>query len=300
MFVITGATGHIGSRAAEILLDKGARVVAVSRTAAHLQPLVKRGAEPAVGDLRDVDFLTRTFRGADGVFAMIPPDYTASNFRAFQNEVGGSIAEAIHAAGVDQVVNLSSQGAELETGTGPILGLRDQEERLDELVGVGVVHLRPGYFMENLLMNIPVINQLGFAGSALRGDLKIAMIATRDIGARVAELLEQDDIYGKRVEDMLGQRDISLDEVTIILGRSIDKPQLQYVQLPYHAAEKGMISMGIGSDAARRFIEMSRAFNEGRIAAGRPRTPQNTTPTSIEQFAEVFAAAYAASHGQAA
>ena len=112
----------------------------------------------------------------------------------------------------------------------------------------------------------------------------------------MAGLLEKHAFTGKQVQDLLGERDLSLTEATAVLGRSIGKPELKYVQFPYHAAEKGMVEMGIGADAARLFIEMSEAINEGRVAVGRPRTAQNATPTSIEQFAEVFAAAYAASH----
>ncbi len=300
MFVITGATGHIGSRTAEILLDKGARVRVIGRSTERLEPLVKRGAEAVVGDLREKGFLIRAFRDAAAVFAMIPPAHTARDFRAFQNEVGAAIAAAIVAAGVEHVVNLSSQGADLETGTGPILGLRDQEERLDGLAGVNVVHLRPTYFMENLLMTIPLINHLGFAGSAVDGEQKLAMIATSDIAARSAELLEKRNFTGTEVEDLLGERELSLEEATTVLGRSIGKPELKYVKLPYHAAEKGMVVMGFSADAARLFIEMSQALNEGRFAVGRPRTERNTTPTSIEQFAKIFAAAYAASHSHQA
>ena len=86
---------------------------------------------------------------------MIPPNFTAVDFRAYQNEVGNSIATGIIKAGVKFVVNLSSQGAEFPAGTGPIAGLHDQEERLNRLQGVNVLHLRATYFIENLLMNIP-------------------------------------------------------------------------------------------------------------------------------------------------
>jgi len=292
MYVITGATGHIGSRIAAALLDRGEQVRVISRVAEHLRPLVGRGAEPAAGDLRDSDFLTEAFRGARGVFAMIPPNYSVMDFRVFQDQVGKSIVTAIRHAGVESVVNLSSQGAELSEGTGPILGLRDQEQRLNQLDEVHVLHLRPSFFMENLLMHIPMIIQHGMAGSAVRGDLRFAMIATCDIAERAAGHLVHRDFMGKQVEDLLGQRDLSLNEAIAVLGRSIGKPDLGYVQFTYDQAELGLVAMGIGADAARLFIEMSRALNEQRFAVGRMRTERNTTPTAIEQFAGTFAAAY--------
>lgn len=291
MLVITGASGHIGNKTAEILLAAGEQVRVISRDASRI---VGRGAETAVGDLRDTAFLAEAFTGAKAVFAMIPPNYTASDFRGYQNKIGASIADAIIESGVSHVVNLSSQGADLPRGTGPIMGLRDQEQRLNELVGVNVLHLRPTYFMENLLMNIPLINQMGIAGSAVRGDRKFAMIATRDIAARVADHLIKRDFTGKVVEDLLGQRDLSLDEAIGIIGKRIGWSGLKYVQFPYADAEQAMVASGFSPDVSRLFIEMSTALNEGRFAFDRPRTARNTTPTTIEEFADTFAAAFEA------
>ena len=135
-------------------------------------------------------------------------------------------------------------------------------------------------------------DQQGVAGSAVRGDLPFAMIACSDIAQRAAERLTRRDFSGKQVDDLLGERDISLNEAIAVLGRRIGKPDLRYVQFPSAEAEKGLVTMGVGADAARLFIEMSQALNEGRFAVNRPRSAQNTTPTSIETFAEVFSAAY--------
>jgi uncharacterized protein YbjT (DUF2867 family) len=294
MYAITGATGNIGSKAADILLARGEKVRVIGRSAARLQRFVAKGAEAAVGDLLDRDFLSRAFTGTTAVFAMIPPDYTATDFRTYQNRVGGNIATAIRNTGVGHVVSLSSQGAELPDGTGPILGLRDQEERLGGLAGVNVLHLRPTYFMENLLINIPLINEMDIAGSAVRGDQKFAMIATRDIAVHVAERLVKRNFTRKEVQDLLGQRDLSLDEAFAVIGPRIGKPDLKYVQFSYEDAAKGMAAMGISLDVARLFIEMSKALNEGRFAVNRPRTAENTTPTAIEDFAATFAEAYTA------
>ena len=301
MNVIIGATGHIGSQAADILLERGVPVRVIGRDASRLQQFVARGAEAAVGDLRDGAFVARAFAGADALFAMIPPEYGATDFRAYQNDVGAHIASGILKAGIWYVVNLSSQGADLREGTGPILGLRDQEERLNRLEGVNVLHLRPTYFMENLLMNIPVINRFGYAGSAVRGDQPFGMIATSDIAAFVAERLINRDFAGKGVRDLLGERDLTLNEATKILGGRIGLPDLKYVQFSYADAAKWMQEMGISGDVARLFIEMSMALNNGSFAVGRPRNADNTTPTAIEAFADIFAHAFEqAAHHKAA
>jgi len=289
MYVITGATGNIGSKTADILLTKGENVRVVGRSAARLQTFVDHGAEAAVGDLKDGVFAARAFSGATAVFTMIPPNYTAPDFRAYQNEVSDALAAGIDKAGVKYVVNLSSQGADLSEGSGPILGLREQELCFKRLGEVNILHLRPTYFMENLLMNIPLINRMGIAGSAVHGDLKFAMIATSDIASCVAERLVKRDFAGKTVQDLLGERDLSLSEAVAIIGRRIGKPDLKYVQFLYEDAAKGMMEMGISEDASSLFIEMCEALNNGLFSVGLKRTAENTTPTSIEEFAETFA-----------
>ena len=143
-FAVTGATGNIGSVLAETLLSRGYQVRAIGRSKDRLQSLVEKGAEPCVGSIDDADFLNRAFR-VDAVFTMIPPNATAENFRAYQNQIGEALAVAIKNAGVTEAVNLSSIAGHLAEGTGPIKGLHDNEERLNGLDNVNVVHLRPGH-----------------------------------------------------------------------------------------------------------------------------------------------------------
>jgi uncharacterized protein YbjT (DUF2867 family) len=300
MYAITGATGNIGSKAADILLTRGEKVRVIGRSAERLHDFVERGAEAAVGDLKDGAFVERAFAGATAVFTMIPPNYTAEDFLAYQEEIRENYAAAIQESGVRYVVNLSSQGANLPEGTGPILGLRAQEDRFNLLEDVNVIHLRPTYFMENLLMNIPLINGRGIAGSAVRGDLEFAMIATGDIAACVAERLIRRDFKRKSIMDLLGQRDLTLSEAMAVIGRRIGIPDLKYVQFPYEEAAKGMMEMGISEDVSTLYVEMCDALNNGLFAVGRPRTAGNTTPTSIEDFAETFAVHFEAALRRAA
>jgi len=292
MIVITGATGKTGSAIAEALLAKGQKLRVIGRDGLKLKGFTAKGAEEAVGDVGDTAFLTRAFTGADAVYALIPPNLGVPDFRAYQKKIGESIIAAIKGSGVKYVVHLSSQGAHLPDRTGPIAGLHDQEERLNRLDGVNVLHLRPTYFMENLLMNIDLIKKMNIMGSAIRGDVKFAMIATKDIAAYAAERLAKRDFSGKAVADLLGQRDLSLDEAAAVIGKKLGKPDLKYVAFPYEDAEKGMVAMGLTPDLSRIYVEMARALNDGLFAVNIPRTRENTTPTSIEEFAGIFAKIY--------
>ena len=292
MITILGATGHVGGKIADILIKKGEKVRLVARSADRLRPFVSKQAQALAGDALDTEFLVKAFKDTDAVYTLIPPNFKAEKFLDYADKIGESIARALEIERVNYVVNLSSGGAELPKGTGPIVGLNHMEERLNKIKGLNVLHLRPSYFMENLLWNIDLIKSKGINGDALRGDIKFPMIATKDIAAYAAERLMKRDFTGSSVRYLLGQRDLSMIEATEIIGRKINKPGLAYVMSPYDEAEKGMIGVGLSPDVSRLFIEMSRAFNEGLIKSEK-RMPENTTLTSFETFCEeVFVPAY--------
>lgn len=294
MYAITGATGNTGRRIAEALLEEGKQVRVVGRSMERLKGLAARGAEPVVALLDDAAAMTRALQGVRAAYLLIPPSYGEPDFRAYQNRLGQASAEAVSVARVSHVVNLSSVGAHLAEGVGPIKGLHDQEQRLNRLVGVHVLHLRPAFFMENTLFNITLIKQAGINGTPLRGDLAIPMIAAQDIATVAARRLRALDFSGKTTQELLGPRDISMAEVTRMIGKAIGRPDLPYVQFPYDEAEKAMIGIGMSPNTARAFVEMYRAFNDGLLRPTEARSPANTTPTGFDAFAKTFAEAYAA------
>jgi len=297
MYVVTGATGNTGRVIAETLLAKGKKVRAIGRNAQHLQPLVEKGAEAFVGSVTEGSAIARAFQGAQAAYVLIPPNYTAEHFRTYQNEVGKAYASAIRQARIPYVINLSSFGAHLSEGAGPINGLYDVEQQLNQLEGGNVVHLRPGFFMENFFFSLDLIRNQNINGTPLRGDLLLPMIATRDIAEIAAQLLLRLDFSGQSTRELLGQRDISMQEATRIIGKAIGKEALAYVQFPYQQAEQAMMGMGLSQDVARSFNEMYRGLNEERVRPLEKRTAANTTPTSFEQFAESFAAVYRSPEG---
>jgi len=287
MITITGATGNIGSKIAEKLLSSGQSVRCVARGREKLEALAAKGANVAAVDLEDTAALAEAFTGSQSVFTMIPPRYTAENFRIYQNLVGGSIAVALEKAGVKHVVNLSSQGADMSEGTGLIKGLHDQEKRLKMLEGANILHLRPTYFMENLLVFIDMIRNSNMAGSAIDGDLKLPMIAARDIADVAANRLLKMDFTGTTVMELLGQRDLSMNEATRIIGEKTGRPDLTYTRFSYEDTRKALVEgMGFSEDVAKLFVEMAKFFNDGLLKT--PRTAGNTTPTTFEDFAEIF------------
>lgn len=285
---ITGATGHIGRKAAEILLGKGLKVRAVARTAHKLASLT--GAEAFAADLYDPASTERALSGAKAVFAMIPPNAAAPDVRADQNKIADSFIKAIPSAKVTHVVALSSIGAHQGTQMGPVNGLYDWEQKLKKLPGVNVLILRPCYFMENLLVNVGLIKGNGIMGSPIKPELRFPMIATQDIGAVVAAALEKKDFTGVSVRELFGPRDLTMEDARAAIAKAISKPDLSYVQFPYEEAKKAMVGMGLSADYAGLLVEMMKSMNEGIMRPTQVRDAKTTTPTSIEWFADnVFA-----------
>ena len=290
MYVVTGATGHIGKVITQKLLSNGQKVRVIGRDEARLKPFMDKGAEAFVGSTADGPFLKKAFAGATAVFTMIPPDVTTPDLMAYDDRFTQAFVTALSQNTVKYVVDLSSIGGEQPQGTGPILGLHHKEEKFKTL-GINVLTLRPTFFMENFLFNIPIIKTMGINGSSLKADTPFPMIATRDVGEFAADALLQLKFTGTSVQSLVGPRSVTCTEATRILGSAIGKPDLQYVQFSYEDAKKGMIAAGISQDVAHLYNEMNHAFNEGLIKVD-PAAKANTTPTSIEDFAPIFAAAF--------
>jgi uncharacterized protein YbjT (DUF2867 family) len=298
MYVVLGATGHTGSVIATSLLLKGEKVRVVGRDASRLDRFVRKGAEAFAANVSDAAALTKAFTGARAAYLMLPPNMTSPDYRADQERESDAIAKAAKESGLHYAVHLSSFGAQVPEGTGPIAGLHSSEQKLNAISGLNVLHLRAGYFMENNLAAMGMIHTLGIFGHALLPDLKLPLIATRDIGDYAARRLLNLDFSGKQTGELLGERDLPMNEATAILARGIGKPDLRYVQFPYEQVQQVLTQTGVPPKTAGQFIEMYKAMNEGVVRAQEPRSPENTTPTSFEKFVQdVFAPAY---HGKAA
>jgi uncharacterized protein YbjT (DUF2867 family) len=293
MITVMGATGHTGRKVTEILLNAGERVRALGRSEARLAELERAGAEVLAGDARDTAFLTRAFRGADAVFTMLPPDLQAVDYRAALDRVGAAITTAIRDSGVRAVVVLSSLGAQLTEGTGPIVTLYDFEQRLRQLEHVDVLVLRPGYFFENFEESLDLIARQGINANAVDPDVPVPMIATRDVATVAAGALATRDWQGIVVRELLGPRDLTFADATRILGRELGKPDLPYIRMTYEDLSATLVQTGLSADVARSYVELVRALSERIVTSIEGRTAANTTPTRFEDFAAELAEQFA-------
>ncbi len=293
MYVVLGASGNTGHIVAKNLLARQQKVRVVGRNSAHLQALAAQGAEIFVGDVTDVSALTKAFQRADSAYVMIPPNPASNDPLGYQERVSDAIAAAVKSAGIKNVVSLSSIGADKTSRTGPVLGLHHLEQKLNQIDSANILYLRAGYFMENTLPQVGAIRMTGSVIGPFRPDLKLPMIATRDIGAAAADALLSLGFHGKQTRELLGQRDLDYTEIAAIIGKAIGKPNLGYVHAPDDQVRSAMVQMGMSEKFAGLLLEMTASLNSGYMRALEPRTPRNTTPTPFETFvAESFVPAY--------
>lgn len=288
-FAIMGATGHIGRNLTEELLKRGHKVHALGRDIHKLGELKAKGAEIFSGNFTDNSFLTKGFKGCQAVFSFLPPGYTADDMEVLREKTSEAIVQALAHTKITHVLNLSSIGGNLLSGAGPINELHRQEERLNLMPNMNVLHFRPSFFMENFEAFLPGIKSSGVMASALKADLAIPMVATQDIALKIADLLEDLKFTGSSVFEFTGPEEVTMEEAAKIIGKAMGKPDLKYKHLYYEQAEEAMISSGMKHQLAKLMLEMYRGFNEGIIMPTQKLTAAHKGKTTLKEFAKTLA-----------
>lgn len=277
MYTIAGATGRVGAAAAHALIKDGAPVRVVVRKPADAQQWVDRGAEAAVVDLTDRRGLTEALTGSAGFFTLLPFDPATTDFHRDMRELIASIAGAVTDSGVPHVTMLSSMGADLSEGTGPIVALHDLEVALRETPAV-VSAVRPGHFQEKVADVLDTARDEGiypvFGASA---DVPKPAVATRDIGAVVAHTL---------LNPPAGHEAVDLDspvyterEIAGVLGRLLGR-ELEVVTIPRQGWRDALVGAGLSSSIAEVLVGLYDADEHGVLQARGDRSV--TVHTGIE------------------
>lgn len=292
-YVLTGGAGHITKPLAKRLLQAGHSVTLIGRNAENLKSLTDKGASAAIGSVEDVAFLTEAFKDADAVYTMVPPKWDATDWKGWIGQIGKNYADATKASGVKHVLNLSSIGAHLPEGVGPVSGLHRVERHLNELDGVNVKHLRPGYFFSNLFANVEMIKNMNILGSNIsKPDGKIIFSHTDDIAEAAAEELLNLAFTGHSVRYLASDERTPID-VAKALGEAVGKPDLPYVEFNDDDTLNGMKSAGLPEEVAKNYTEMGHSFRTGKMGEDYEKNrPQGLGKTKLEDFATQFAAAY--------
>lgn len=289
--IITGSLGHISKPLAIELVRKGHQVTVITSNPEKQKDIQALGASAAIGSLEDIDFLKLTFKDADGVYCMIPPNFSEPNQVAYYLRIGENYVNAIKASTIKRVIELSGYGAHLEKGTGFSEGSHKVENMLNTLPEVKVTHIRPGYFYYNLLHFVHMIKTAGFIASNFGGDDKLAMASPKDIAAAIAAEFETTNPETK-IRYVVSD-DRTCNEVAAILGNAIGKTGLQWKTLTNEQMQTALESRGMSAATAATLVELGDATHKGLLREDYDlNKPIEMGKVKVEEFAKEFLIAF--------
>jgi uncharacterized protein YbjT (DUF2867 family) len=284
MFTVMGITGNVGGAVAKNLLAAGKTVRGVVRNPEKAKAWADRGVELVPSAYDDAVGLAKAFAGAEGVFAMIPPDFAPAPGFPDQKRTIAAIRAALEQAKPAKAVFLSSIGSEQPHGLGLITSTHLMEQEMRTL-DLPVAYLRAGSFMENwlgALDHIRATGEMPFFYAPL--ERKFPLVASQDIGMAGAKVL-QESWKGERVIEVDGPKGgTDLHETATAFGKALGR-QVKAVQLPEVAWQNVLETIGMPADRTGLYIEMVKSFNSGWIHFGNPGVEIFNGPTTIQAFA---------------
>lgn len=292
-YVITGSLGHISKPVVQKLKAKGHLVTVITSNSGRVKDIEALGAMAAVGSVEDRHFLTRAFAGAQAVYLMIPPNWAPSgSWIDFQKRIIQNYIEAVKANGIKHIVFLSSIGAHLGKGAGPVDGLSVAEWHLNQLKEVNLKIVRPSYFFNNLMGMIPMIKNMNVMGSNFGGSKeKLVLTATSDIADVVADELLNLKFTGHSIR-YVASDERHPKEIAEILSKAVGKPGTPWVEFKDQDALNGMLQSGLNNEVASNYVTMGRAIREGKMQADYWKSKSALGKVKLEEFAKEFASAY--------
>lgn len=291
-YIITGSTGNISKPVAQQLIAAGHQVTVITSSPAKISEIETMGAKAAVGSVEDSTFLNTTFAGADAAYLMIPPNFTISDWPAYQRKVADNYTAALAVNKVKHAVVLSSIGAHMINGAGPVDGLAYLEQKLNKAESLTAHYLRPSYFYYNLFQQAGMIKQAGIAGSAQPATHKLLLTHTSDIAEAAAKALLGLDFTHASVQ-YIASDDRSWQEITDVLTASVGKAGIPFIEFTDEQSYEGMLQAGLNKTIAQGYTEMGKALRSGEMQADfRNNQAQLSGKVKLEAFAKEFAAVY--------
>jgi uncharacterized protein YbjT (DUF2867 family) len=271
MYAITGITGKVGGAVARDLLVEGSTVRAVLRDEAKTEEWKNRGCEVAFADMNDAAALTSAFEGTEGVFILPPSEFDPEPGFPEAKRVIEAITAALRQARPGKVVCLSTIGADALQEN--LLTQRTLLEHALSGIGIPVTFLRPGWFMENALWDVPAARDEGILRSFLQpADKAFPMVATQDVGHVAAKLLRE-DWRGTRIVELEGPARVSPNDLAQAFAAALERPvRVEIVRR--ESWEEIFCSQGTRNPTPR--MRMLDGFNEGWISFRGP-TERGTT-----------------------
>lgn len=281
--VVAAASGNVGRRTAEKITQAGVETVLLARHPEKLADLVAQGAtvEPVSSD--DIQGLIEATQQADALFWLTPPKLDASSLSDWYTQTAMAGAKAVRENGIRRVVNISGIGAGAKPNLGTV-SFSGNVESIFNQTAANVVHLRPGYFMENFLEQVEAIRGDRTIHFPYASDHDIPWISTDDIGDVAANYLLDDRWAGQWTRNLMGPENLTLLETAVVLSQVLNC-SLEYVQVSVESIQQRLASMGATPDVQQEMGNLFCALGDPNGVYATVRTPEAVTPTTFEQFA---------------
>ena len=282
MYIITGASGRVGSAVVAGLIKKGETVRGIIHDEKKADKLKQQGAEVAIADAFNLQALMEAVKGGSTLFAITPETGKNDDVIADTKKILDNYRKAVEASSIKKVVGLSSIGAQIDKNSGNLL-MSYLLENAFEGVDVQVTFIRPSYYFSNWMMSLPMIKEKGILATFYPVDLKISMVSPIDVAAYAQDILTKDDNEGK-VYELLGPEYSSADVAQAFanaLGREV-KAQ----QIPRNQWEKTLKETGFSPDGIRNFIEMTEMVIAGKTKPEANGTTILRAGTTLQEYIE--------------
>lgn len=278
--LVTGASGHLGRRVVELLLDSQAgTVVAATRTPAKLADFAARGAVVRPADFDDAASLKAAFAGVDRLL-LISTDAVVVPGQRLQQHLNA--VQAAEEAGVRHVVYTSLMNPEPGTPV-KIAGDHYGTEQALAASSMGWTVLRENIYAEVLLGSLPQAVQTGQLFAAT-GDGRVAFI-TREDCARAAAAALAAPFEGRRTLEITGPEALSRHDLARIASEISGQP-VTYIPLELEAVIQGMIQAGLPRPLAEAYASFDAAVARGLFDKVSSAVEDLTgrRPTSVTEF----------------
>ncbi len=279
-YLITGATGDVGSKVVERLLRRGDRPRILVRDAEKAQSRFGDRVEVFVGDLADPASLKSALEGVDELFLVNTGPQIPTRDEA--------AATAAKAAGVRHLVKLSSMDVEQGLAIG---AWHERGEAAIRASGISFTFVQPTGFMSNLLAWATSIKTEGIVRSST-GDGRRAFIHSDDIAAVATKTLTTREYDGESLP-ITGPEALSFAEVTAKIGSVIGK-RLTFQPISDEEARQQYSATGASAPDIDAHVSLWRAIREGRLATVTNNVERilGRKPIALEQWAVENVAAF--------
>ena len=251
-YLITGATGDVGSKVVDLLIQRGHRPRVFVRDANKAQSRFDNRVDICLGDLANAESLRTALKDVDVLFLV-----NSGPEIPVRDELAANIAKA---TGVRHLVKLSSMDVQQGLAIG---AWHDRGEAAIRTSGIPFTFVQPTGFMSNLLAWANSIKKEGIVRSST-GDGKRAFIHSDDIAAVATEALTTSNYLGQSLP-ITGPEALSFAEITATIATAIGK-QLTFQPISDVEARQRYSAISASTEETEAHVSLWRAIREGRLA----------------------------------